>query len=78
LVRAYTWQIGIKLFATVVVKMDYLMPDGSIEHKTYRASGNKTNIWGANYEFMDALNYAFNNLLRNLGPDVASHCPRRV
>ena len=78
IIRAYTWQIGIKLFATVVVKMDYLMSDGSVEHKTYRASGNKTNMWGADYEYMDTLNYAFNNLLRDLGPDVASRCSPRV
>lgn len=78
IIRAYTWQIGLKLFATVVVKMDYLKADGSIEHKTYRASGNKTNMWGANYEFMDALNYAFNNLLRDLASDVEQRCPRRA
>lgn len=78
IIRAYTWQIGLKLFATVVVKMNYLKADGSVEHKTYRASGNKTNMWGANYEFMDALNYAFNNFLRDLATDVEQRCPRHA
>lgn len=72
--RAYTWQIGLKLFGTVVVKIDYLRPDGSVEHKTYRASGHKINMWGADYEFMTTLNYAFNNLLRHVAEDVEKQC----
>jgi hypothetical protein len=76
--RAYTWQIGVKLFGTVVVKIDYLKPDGSVEHKTYRASGHKINMWGANYEFMDTLNYAFNNLLRNVATDAEKRCGQRA
>ncbi|MFL9922624.1 hypothetical protein PQR62_00005 [Herbaspirillum lusitanum] len=76
--RAYTWQIGVKLFGTVVVKVDYLKPDGSVESKTYRASGNKINMWGADYEFMTTLNYAFNNLLRTMASDVEKRCAKQA
>jgi len=74
IIRAYTWQVGMKLFGTVVIKMDYARPDGKIESKTYRASGDKTNMWGADAEYVTTLNYALNNLLRKVAVDLDKQC----
>jgi hypothetical protein len=72
--RAYTWFVGMKLFGTVVMKVDVQMPNGTIEHKTYRASGDKTNMWGADDEFMTTLNYSLNNLLTKMAGDMENRC----
>jgi hypothetical protein len=72
--RAYTWFVGLKLFGTVVMKVDVQMPNGTIEHKTYRASGDKTNMWGADDEFMMTLNYSLNNLLTKMAGDMGKRC----
>ncbi|PFH11432.1 hypothetical protein BCF11_3878 [Collimonas sp. PA-H2] len=74
IIRAYTWQVGLKLFGTVVIKMDYTRPDGKVESKTYRASGDKTNMWGADAEYVTTLNYALNNLLRKVAVDLDKQC----
>jgi len=72
--RAYTWQVGMKLYGTVVVKVDYQLPGGRTESKTYRATGDKTNMWGADDEYMATLNYAFNNMLPKIAADLEKHC----
>jgi len=72
--RAYTWQVGLKLFGTVALKVDYVLPSGATESKTFRASGDKTNMWGADDEFMVTLNYAFNNLLKKVAADLEKRC----
>jgi hypothetical protein len=72
--RAYTWQVGMKLFGTVAVKVDYVFPSGARESKTFRANGDKTNMWGADDEFMVTLNYAFNNLLSKIAVDLEKRC----
>ena len=74
IIRAYTWQVGLKLFGTVVIKMDYTRPDGKVESKTYRASGDKTNMWGADAEYVTTLNYALNNLLGKVAVDLNKQC----
>jgi hypothetical protein len=76
--RAYTWQVGMKLFGTVVIKMDYLLPDGRIESRTFRASGNKNNMWGADDEYMTTLNYALNTLLKQVAADVGKQCASKT
>lgn len=76
--RAYTWFVGVKIFGTVVMKVDVQMPDGSVEHKTYRASGDKSNIWGADEEFMTTLNYSLNNLLTKMAGDMEKRCGNSV
>ncbi|AIY40799.1 hypothetical protein LT85_1641 [Collimonas arenae] len=74
IIRAYTWQVGMKLFGTVVLKMDYTRPDGKVESRTYRSSGDKTNMWGADSEYVTTLNYALNNLLRKVATDLDKEC----
>lgn len=76
--RAYTWQVGLKLFGTVVIKVDYKLPNDTIETITYRASGNKTNMWGADDEYMTTLNYSLNNLLQKIASDIEKRCDHAV
>lgn len=72
--RAYTWQIGLKIFSMVAVKAEFLQNNGVIQQKYYRAHGDKTNMWGANGEYVTALNYGLNNLLPVMARDLQSLC----
>lgn len=74
LTRAYTWQIGLKLFSMVAVKAQFVDKNGVIQEKYYRAHGDKTNMWGADSEYLTTLNYGLNNLLPVLAEDLVSLC----
>lgn len=74
LTRAYTWQIGIKLFSMVAVKAEFADRNGVLEQKYYRAHGDKTNMWSARSEYVDTLNYGLNNLLPFIARDLQSLC----
>lgn len=75
LTRAYTWPIGIKLFSMVALKAQFIDKNGVvIQEKYYRAHGDKTNMWGADSEFITTLNYGLNNLLPILAQDLVSLC----
>ncbi|WP_083253510.1 hypothetical protein [Pandoraea sp. ISTKB] len=72
--RAFTWQIGMKLFGMVAVKAEFINRDGVLETKYYRAHGDKTNMWGANAEYVTTLNYGLNNMLPFIARDLQSLC----
>ncbi|MFJ2992453.1 hypothetical protein [Pandoraea sp. NPDC087047] len=72
--RAFTWQIGLKLFSMVAVKAEFIDRNGLLETKYYRAHGDKTNMWGANAEYVTTLNYGLNNILPFIARDLESLC----
>ncbi|MDM0017147.1 hypothetical protein [Variovorax saccharolyticus] len=75
LTRAYTWPIGIKLFSMVALKAQFVDKSGVVvQEKYYRAHGDKTNMWGADSEFVTTLNYGLNNLLPVMAQDLVSLC----
>lgn len=75
LTRAYTWPIGIKLFSMVALSAQFIDKNGVVvQEKHYRAHGDKTNMWGADSEFITTLNYGLNNLLSVLARDLVSVC----
>jgi hypothetical protein len=72
--RAYTWQIGLKIFSMVAVKAEFLDHNGVLQQKYYRAHGDKTNMWDAKDEYVTTLNYGLNNLLPFVARDLQSLC----
>jgi hypothetical protein len=72
--RAYTWQIGLKIFSMVVIKADFYDRNGLLQSKTYRANGDKANMWGADAEFVATLDYGINNLLPVMARDLVELC----
>ena len=72
--RAYTWQIGLKIFGMVAVKAEFLDHNGVLQQKYYRAHGDKTNMVGADDEHVTTLNYALNNMLAFIADDLQSLC----
>lgn len=74
LTRAYTWQIGLKLFGMVALKAQFVNKNGVLQEKYYRAHGDKTNMWGAESEYVTTLNYGINNLLPVVAKDLVSLC----
>jgi hypothetical protein len=72
--RAYTWQIGLKIFSMVALKVQFLDKNGLLQDKYYRAHGDKTNMWGASSEFVTTLNYGVNNLLHAMAEDLTQLC----
>jgi hypothetical protein len=74
LTRAYTWQVGIKLFSMVALRTQFVDRNGVLQEKYYRAHGDKTNMWGADSEYATTLNYGINNLLPAIASDLVSLC----
>lgn len=74
LTRAYTWQVGLKIFSMVALKARFIDKNGVLQEKYYRAHGDKTNMWGADSEYVTTLNYGLNNLLSVLASDLVSLC----
>lgn len=74
LTRAYTWQIGLKLFSMVALKVEFYNSNGLLEEKYYRAHGDKTNMWGAESEYVTTMNYGINNMLPVMAHDLVSLC----
>jgi hypothetical protein len=72
--RAYTWQIGLKIFSMVALKAQFIDRNGVLQDKYYRAHGDKTNMWGASSEYITTLNYGVNNLLRVMAEDLTQLC----
>lgn len=74
LTRAYTWQIGLKIFSMVALKAQFINKNGVVQEKYYRAHGDKSNMWGAESEYVTTLNYGINNLLPALAKDLGPLC----
>nr|WP_315245806.1 hypothetical protein [uncultured Albidiferax sp.] len=74
LTRAYTWQVGFKLFSMVALKAEFIDKNGMLQEKYYRAHGDKTNMWGADAEYVTTLNYGINNLLPVMADDLVQLC----
>jgi len=72
--RAYTWQVGLKIFGMIALKAEFVDANGVLQAKRYRAHGDKTNMWGAQGEYVTTLNYGLNNLLREMAEDLATLC----
>lgn len=75
--RAYTWQIGLRIFSMVALKAEFANASGVLQSKYYRAHGDKTNMWGASGEYLTTLNYGLNNVLRVMAEDLTSLCQGR-
>jgi hypothetical protein len=74
LTRAYTWQVGLKIFSMVALKAQFIDKNGVLQEKYYRAHGDKTNMWGAASEYVTTLNYGLNNMLPVMANDLVSLC----
>jgi hypothetical protein len=74
LTRAYTWQVGLKIFSMVALRARFIDKNGVLQEKYYRAHGDKANIWGADAEHVTTMNYGLNNLLPVMASDLASLC----
>lgn len=74
LTRAYTWQVGLKIFSMVALKAQFINKNGVLQEKYYRAHGDKTNMWGAESEYVTTLNYGINNLLPVMAKDLVGLC----
>ena len=58
----------------LTMKVKYATAGGGVHEKTYRAYGDKTNMWGAEGEYVTALNYGMSNLLPALARDLKLLC----
>lgn len=74
LTRAYTWQVGFKIFSMVALKVQFVDRNGVVQEKHYRAHGDKTNMMGAQSEYATTLNYGLNNILPAMAKDLVSLC----
>lgn len=72
--RAYTWQVGVKIFSMVALKAQFIDKNGVLQEKHYRAHGDKTNMWGASSEYLTTLNYGLNTLVRAMADDLVELC----
>jgi hypothetical protein len=76
--KTYTWFVGFKIFGMLVVNAEFADRSGVIQSKTYRAFGDKTNVWGAQSELQTTLNYTVNNLLPLIALDLQKLCRRET
>ena len=74
LTRAYTWHLSVKIFSMVVLKAEFIDRNGVLQEKYYRAHGDKSNMWGADSEYVTTLNYGLNNLLPAVARDLQALC----
>jgi len=72
--RAYTWHLSVKIFSMVALKAQFIDRNGVLQEKYYRAHGDKSNMWGADSEYVTTLNYGLNNLLPAVARDLQSLC----
>ncbi len=77
LTRAYTFHGPLRLNGVVAMDARITTAAGRQMDRKYRASGSKTNMWGAVDEYMETLNYAMNNLLAQLAADLQKACADR-
>jgi uncharacterized lipoprotein YajG len=74
LIRAYTFHGPMRINGVVALDAHVTTPSGKRIDRKYRAFGSKTNMMGATSEYMDALNYAINDLLGKLAADLKEFC----
>lgn len=74
LTRAYTWHLSVKIFSMVALKAEFIDRNGVLQEKYYRAHGDKSNMWGADSEYVTTLNYGLNNLLPAIARDLQALC----
>jgi hypothetical protein len=72
--RAYTWHLSVKIFSMVALRAQFIDRNGVLQEKYYRAHGDKSNMWGADSEYVTTLNYGLNNLLPAVARDLQSLC----
>lgn len=73
LIRAYTWNVDMRINGMVALDVDVLGSNGQRTEKI-RAAGSKSNIWGAKSEYVTALNYSFNHALHKMAHVLQSEC----
>lgn len=73
LIRAYTWLADMRINGMVATDVTLVSPSGSKTRK-FRASGSKTNMWGASAEHVTALNYALNHMVHQMAEGLSSEC----
>jgi len=76
--KTYTWFVGFKIFGMLVLKAEFADRNGIIQSKTYRAFGDKTNMWGAQSELQTTLNFTVSNLLPMIALDLQKLCRRET
>ncbi len=72
--KAYVWQLGLKIFSMISMKVQFTNSAGMLQEKVYRAHGDKTNMWGADDEYVTTLNYGLNNILPAMAKDLQALC----
>lgn len=73
LIRAYTWLGNMRINGMVAIDVTApSMPNAGVEK--FRAAGSKSNMMGANSEYVTALNYAVNNMVGKMAPALQKHC----
>lgn len=72
--RAYAWESHMRINGTVAMDVGITPPGGERRVQKFRASGSKTNMVGADSEYLTALNYALNNLLRKMAFEMNAVC----
>jgi hypothetical protein len=75
LIRAYTFHGPMRINGMVALDSRLTLPNGQVEQRKFRASGNKANMAGSASEYVTALNYAINNLMDNVAQQLAPLCP---
>lgn len=73
LLRAYSWYTEMRINGMVALDVSSATPAGAKTEK-FRASGSKTNMWGAKSEHVTALNYAMNNVISRMAPALNAQC----
>ena len=77
LIRAYTFHGPMRINGVVALDARVTTPSGKRIDRKYRAFGSKTNMMAATSEYMDALNYAMNDLLAKLAADLKEFCAEK-
>lgn len=73
LIRGYTWFGHMRINGMVAMDLT-MQASGVKKSEKFRAIGSKANIWGADSEFITALNYAVNHTMFNVAKALQREC----
>lgn len=74
LIRSYTWMGNMRINGMVAMDVGITPAGGTRTVQKFRASGSKTNMWGASSEYLTTLNYSFNNVLQKMATSLQAAC----
>jgi len=76
LLYSYLWYGSSRIYATVVMSVDFKLPSGEIQTREYRELGSKA-IWAnIDSENVATFNYALNRVLWKIDQDARSLCAK--